>query len=248
MKGNVRKTGKTLWARLGLLSVEALLVGAIFFTAVFIFWKIADNIFIDKKKGFDEKVFSFLHQHVDPFNTWWMQFFTFFGKHVFLIPANLALITFYLLKKDKWYSIKIPSVAIGSTALLFLLKDFFDRPRPLMPLISPARGLSFPSGHAMSSVAFFGLLIYIIHKNVKNRYWRVALISFLVFFILNIGFSRIYLRVHYASDVIGGFCLGFIWLYVSLALLNRIEKYSNKKLSPEVEGSPSFPLQRQAGP
>jgi undecaprenyl-diphosphatase len=102
-------------------------------------------------------------------------------------------------------------------------------------LLEEARGLSFPSGHALMSVTFYGLLIYIVFKNVANKSLRWTLISLLLVLILTIGFSRIYLRVHYASDVIAGFCVGLLWLVICVAVLNKLEKYSQRKVNPVVQ-------------
>jgi undecaprenyl-diphosphatase len=165
-----------------------------------------------------------------------MLFFTYLGRHEFLIPANLILIAYFLFfKKHSWYSIKVPAIALSSLALMFGLKHLFDRERPLVPLLEEARGLSFPSGHALMSVTFYGLLIYIVFKGFKNTPLKWTLISLLLLLILTIGFSRIYLRVHYASDVIAGLCVGLLWLVICVAVLNKLEKYSQKKVNPVVQ-------------
>jgi undecaprenyl-diphosphatase len=118
---------------------------------------------------------------------------------------------------------------------MFGLKHLFDRNRPLIPLLEEARGLSFPSGHALMSVTFYGLLIYIVFKGFKNKPLKWTLISMLLALILIIGFSRIYLRVHYASDVIAGFCVGLLWLVICVWVLNRLEQFSKKEVNPVVE-------------
>ena len=165
-----------------------------------------------------------------------MLFFTFLGTHNFLIPANLVLIAYFLfIKRHKWYSIKVPAIALTSLALMFSLKYLFGRPRPDVPLIFHADGLSFPSGHALFSISFYGLLIYIIYKMVESRWLRWLLIIFLFLLAMIIGFSRVYLRVHYATDVIAGFCVGFLWLVFAIWLLNRMERFSRKKLDAVVQ-------------
>jgi len=108
-----------------------------------------------------------------------------------------------------------------------------------MPLLEPARGLSFPSGHAMSSVTFFGLLIYYVYRKQKNPGLRFLFICMLVALILMIGLSRVYLRVHYASDVLAGFCAGIIWLIIAIWVLRKIEFYSKKELNKVVEHVPA---------
>lgn len=229
---------KKFWAAVALLSVELVIILLLFFTAMFGFILLARRILLHRKEDFDFKVFEWLAQHVSDSNTRIMQLFSFFGDHTFLIPANLILIAWFLfVKKHRWYSIKIPVVAISSVVLMFLLKMIFQRPRPSLPLMQEARGLSFPSGHAMTSVTFYGLMIYLIWINVKNVYWKWSLTIFTIILILFIGTSRIYLRVHYISDVIAGYCVGVIWLVLSLSVLKKMERYSRKKVDPVVQAA-----------
>ena len=108
---------------------------------------------------------------------------------------------------------------------MLLLKQLFQRKRPLSPLLKAAKGLSFPSGHAIMAVTFYGLLIYILQHSITIDWLRYILTILIVLLIFLIGFSRIYLRVHYASDVLGGFIIGLLWLMISLAVLNWLEGY-----------------------
>ena len=110
---------------------------------------------------------------------------------------------------------------------MFLLKYLFKRKRPLYPL-QEAKGLSFPSGHAIMSVTFYGLLIYIISQTIKDKPLKLSLIISLIIFIQLIGFSRVYLRVHYASDVAVGYITGLLWLIISLDVLKKIEKLNQE--------------------
>ena len=227
---------RTFWATVALLSVETTIVLCLFVAALITFLYITRKIFIQNKTSFDDRVFAYLKSHVSERNNEVMEFFTFLGTHKFLIPANLVLIAYFLfIKKNKWYSIKVPAIALSSLGLMFLLKHLFNRQRPTIPLLDEAAGLSFPSGHALMSVTFYGLLIYIIFKSYRDRDWKWVPIVFLIILILVIGFSRIYLRVHYASDVLAGYCIGFLWLVFAVWLLNNIEHYSQRKLTRIVE-------------
>jgi len=226
---------KKALAELALLSIEMAVVLVIFLLSLIVFVVIVRHIFVMKDSQFDFRVFDFLSSHVSPRNNGIMLFFTYLGKHNFLIPANIALIIFFLfVRQHRWYSIKVPAIALSSLALMFLLKNLFGRPRPDIPLLEEARGLSFPSGHALMSVTFYGLLIYIAWKLIRLKWLKWTLVIFLVFLIFVIGLSRIYLRVHYASDVLAGFAVGFLWLVFSIWALNRMEKFSNKKVDPVV--------------
>ena len=227
---------KKFWAALALLSIEMIIVLVLFLGALFLFVNMIRRVFVLENNRFDDKVFTYLQTHVSDENNQVMLFFTFLGKHEFLIPANLVLIAYFLfVKKHRWYSIKVPAIALSSLALMFGLKHLFDRNRPLIPLLEEARGLSFPSGHALMSVTFYGLLIYIVFKGFKNKPLKWTLITLLLLLILIIGFSRIYLRVHYASDVIAGFCVGLLWLVICVWVLNRLEQFSKKEVNPVVK-------------
>ena len=236
MASAIRSKFKRFLAALALLSVELLIIWILFFGCIIIFALTAYRIFLLKKDGIDTTVFNFLSSHVSNRHTEIMEAITFLGNHNFLIPANLVLIIYFLvIRKHRWYSIKIPVVAIGGVTMMALLKFVFSRPRPLIPLLEPARGFSFPSGHAMMSFSFYGVLIFMVYENVRNQYLKWGLIIALLLLIFLIGLSRVYLRVHYASDVIAGFAAGFIWVVLSLSIVGRIEKYSKRKIDPELK-------------
>jgi membrane-associated phospholipid phosphatase len=236
----VRRGIKKVYAAIALLSVEILVILSVFTAALFAFIGIAKMIFRDKKEDFDQNSFNFLASQVSDINTDVMQVFTFLGTHTFLIPANLALVAYFLfIAKHRWYSVKVPVVALSSVLLMFLLKLIFQRDRPLTPLLESARGYSFPSGHATMSVTFYGLLIFLVWRNKINIWLKWSLTILLAALINFIGVSRVYLRVHYASDVLAGFCVGLMWLLLSLWILKKIEIFSRRKVDPVVEKVPA---------
>ncbi|HEY1025813.1 MAG TPA: phosphatase PAP2 family protein [Sphingobacteriaceae bacterium] len=233
---HIRRLIAKAFAAMLLLTTEALLAFLLFAAAIVVFILISGYVFVGRREDFDLAVFRFLDGFVSEANNTVMLFITQLGNHQFLIAANLTLIVYFLfIRRHKWYSIKVPAVALGSVAIMLFLKQWFNRARPEIPLLEPALGLSFPSGHAMSSVTFYGLLIYFIWKQSKMSFaWRRLLVALLVLLILLIGLSRVYLRVHYASDVVGGFCTGIIWLFVAIKLMNRMQRFSKKRLDPMV--------------
>jgi undecaprenyl-diphosphatase len=207
-------------------------VGAIllaFFLSLALVVIIVKRIILLKTEWFDEAVFSFLKKHVSNTATSVLNTITFLGSHYFLIPAFLVLmIHSYFIKRDKWLAIRIAAISISSVLLMLFLKFIFQRPRPLLPLLNEARGLSFPSGHAFMSFSFFGLLIYIIYEEMEKVWLKWLFISLIVCLIFSIGLSRVYLRVHYASDVVAGLCMGFMWIVISLSVIHLMEKRKNK--------------------
>lgn len=102
----------------------------------------------------------------------------------------------------------------GATVLNVLLKQLVQRPRPEGFRLVAESGYSFPSGHSMVAMAFYGLLAYLVWHYEKDRVMRWVWSVSLAFVVLAVGVSRIYLGVHYASDVLAGFCVSMAWLAV----------------------------------
>jgi undecaprenyl-diphosphatase len=131
---------------------------------------------------------------------------------------------YYSKQQKKKEAILIGVVALISVLSIFLLKDLFHRHRPPSPLIPGVNGYSFPSGHSLSGFTFSGIMIYLISKSTIQPYkkWIYAILLFL--FAVLIGMSRIYLRVHYPSDVIGGLLVTTVWLALTFMAILNVEK------------------------
>lgn len=198
---------------------------AAFLIIVYILWQITDEIVIEKKTGFDQKVFETLAGYTTAGTTDLMLILTFFGSALFILPAYflLAAIVYYF-KRNRFLSVVIIVIGLLSRLLLFLIKNIFRRERPLEPLSEEVHGFSYPSGHSFSSFAFYGLVAFLIWKTNLNTVWKWILSVLLVLFAASIAVSRVYLHVHYASDVIAGFCLSLIWLSVSLWIIQKAYK------------------------
>ena len=174
------------------------------------FMYIAVNVFQDKIFTWDSSIYNLLMQSRNiKLNEMVILLTELGGFWVITILTIVLLIT--LKKKQK---IMVISNVIIITILNQLLKILFMRPRPEIMRLIEEQGYSFPSDHSMVSTAFYGLLIYLIYKNVKNKYIKYTLCAILSILILIIGLSRIYLGVHYASDVIGGICFSIAYLII----------------------------------
>ena len=151
------------------------------------------------------------------------KFITNFGGAIFLITLTVIL---FILIKNKKIGLSIFSNLVIITVLNQLLKRILQRPRPTEFRIIEETGYSFPSGHSMVSMAFYGYLIYLIYKYVKNKYVKWISIILLSILICSIGVSRIYLGVHYTSDVLGGFLVSISYLILFISTVNKffIEK------------------------
>lgn len=155
------------------------------------------------------------------FLTMIMKSVTFLGDAKFVI-ATLAVILFFLTLVKKYvYSTALVLATVGVFITSLLFKDIFSRPRPQGHQLVIENGFSFPSGHAIIAIALYGMLAYFLIKYFKNKYAKIAagIIGFTV--IAAIGVSRVYLGVHWPSDVIGSYIFGGFWLAILIYLLEK---------------------------
>lgn len=221
---------RTLMNYLGQLSLRFILLSLLFLLGLAAQINLTEDVFHDGDTGFDTRLFALASQTTSPGMTRAMRWITFLGSEEYLlvVPVVLALVlTFY--KKMQGYGLKVLVICLTTALLNQLLKFLHQRPRPLLGF-QEASGMSFPSGHAMIGGVFYGLLIYIILSTVKSKAWRWVLTLLFTALILLVGWSRIYLRMHYATDVIAGYLIGALWLLISLYLLGKIETRSRSRL------------------
>lgn len=183
------------------------------------FFSLAEDVFYKEIMNGDivgyKLVSTFL---ISDFATPIAKFITNFGGAIILIVLALMLFIFI---KNKKIGVSIISNLAIITLLNQLLKRIVQRPRPTEFRIVEESGYSFPSGHSMVSMAFYGYLIYLIYKYVKNKYLKWISIILLSILICSIGISRIYLGVHYTSDVLGGFFISISYLIIYISAVNK---------------------------
>jgi membrane-associated phospholipid phosphatase len=203
-----------------------LFAGILFFLlAAVLFWRITDEIVLEKGTGLDLGVYNFISRFRTPGTTRLMLFFTFFGSVAFLLPAYILLAAWFLFyKKDRLQAFVVVAIGISSKLLLTLLKNIFRRDRPLEPLTPNVPGYSYPSGHSFSAFIFFGLLTYLTCKMDLPAVWKWILSVLFILIAFLTATSRVYLHVHFASDAIASFCLSVIWLSISLWVVEKMKK------------------------
>lgn len=213
-----------------------LLALALFIGALLFFVYIMHEVLWDKEEELDNAFFSFLSENVISSQlTRIMEVITYGASGTFLKISYGLLVIGYLVKKNWKRSVEIAVVGLGGFVVNYILKLSFQRLRPPNPLIEPLHNFSFPSGHATSGFIFYGLLLYLIWKTKIHNSLKYIFGSILVFLALVIGFSRIYLRLHYLSDVVAGFCVGIAWLSLSIWLMERLKKKSDVELKQTSE-------------
>lgn len=213
--------------------LEILATALVFLISLFTFSLIVHEAVYEQEYLFDIKVTHFFAAHSSPTVIKAMENITFLGSTSFLLPAYLVLIVWLLYTKQRAYAFDIGVIALSSTAMMFALKEFFKRERPALPIIKDVSGYSFPSGHSLSSFIFCAVLIFLLWKSNLPGVLKYLLMFFCLFLAIIIGISRIVLNVHYPTDVIGGFCLGIIWVIASFAIIQKIRK-KNSAAAPGI--------------
>jgi len=173
--------------------------------------------------GIDKIGYDFIKEHLirDEF-TPVVKVLTDLGGSVILIVISSIL---YFVIKDKRISYGIIGNLIISVLLNLGIKALFQRERPLIDnRLIDVIGYSFPSGHAMVSMAFYGFLIYLAYVYWNNKKYKWPIIILLMVIILIIGTSRIYLGVHYLSDVLAGYLISISYLIVYVYGFNLVLK------------------------
>ncbi len=190
--------------------------------ALLSFGKITDAVLTGERlNGIDGFLHLTLQAYVTPTLTDFMVPVTHLGSVWFALPASLVLIAALVVAKERVLALTV-FIAVGATTVSgFFLKHMFAVPRPEDALVLVPLSGSFPSGHAATATIFFGALLYALWRNLKNRQLEYLSMVLGVVLVFLISVSRLYLGVHWLSDVLGGVALGVFWLTFAI-LLERI--------------------------
>lgn len=219
----------------------SLLVGlaAAIATLVFLGW-LTDQVFEGDMRNFDDTTRAAVHRLASPPLTAVMRGLSFIGSTLFLGLATAAVIVWFALRKWGREAKLFAATMVGASLLNITLKLAFkrERPIPFFDLTAPET-YSYPSGHSLASCCFFAGLAAILsgrlkRKRVRSIIWFVATTMFLL-----IGLSRIYLGVHYTTDVIAGFTAALIWIFfvrfVEIQLAKRKQRKSKSQLQTQLD-------------
>ncbi len=191
-----------------------------------LFIELTETLKTEMLASYDTAITNYVLSFRSPMLTKYFVFVTDIGDvNGYLIVLTLfVIISWFVLKRWK-YVLQATIVLALATVSNMALKRFIDRARPGIEHLVSVKTLSYPSGHAMSAMAFFGFLIYLISKLYINRVLKYFLILIFGLLILSIGISRIYLGVHFPSDIAGGFIAGFIWVVFCVLVFDLIELF-----------------------
>ena len=168
---------------------------------------------------FDEKIISYIHENIQARIKSLMVFISFLGSAKFYIIVCIIIIGLFIKKKQYLHSIVLVNGVLGSAILNFIIKNYYMRVRPEEYFQIEEIGFSFPSGHSMVAMSSYFILIYLLFREKPWNLKKAMAWTCTVIIVSLIGFSRIYLGVHWPTDVIGGFGLGFVWVYLNMMMV-----------------------------
>ncbi|WP_054413704.1 phosphatase PAP2 family protein [Hymenobacter sp. DG25A] len=221
-----------LLARISLITTEALVVGVLLWAAVVVFFYLTRVVFVNKSATFDWWAFSTMDtlRFAYPGLTSVVLVVTFFASMPFLLTVGILAPAGLLWRGYKREAWELLWAVAGGAILNQLLKIHYERLRPDTALL-PQAGLSFPSGHAMIGMTLYGCVAWLLWRHGHHPAWAAALLLWTVL----IGLSRVYLHVHYATDVVAGFAAGLVWLILLRFALHLWEQIVGVTIKDEVE-------------
>ncbi|WLR51896.1 phosphatase PAP2 family protein [Bacillus tianshenii] len=187
----------------------------------YLFISLAEDVLEQEKFIVDQLGADFITSIQSPGLSKAMGWITELGSVTWLVIASLALsaIILYFYKQRIWRFVYFAIAMIGISLLTKVLKVTFSRKRPDILEQFDGTGFSFPSGHSTGPMVFYGFVIYLVSTSELSRGLKYVINGLLALLIITIGFSRIYLGVHYVTDVVAGFSLGLFWLVVCILVL-----------------------------
>jgi undecaprenyl-diphosphatase len=206
--------------------ITAVLFLIIVVVGINLFIELTDTLKTETLGEYDQRITDYVLSYRTPFLTQYFLLMTYLGD----VYGYLVLLAIYFLISvaifKKWkYIAQTSLVLLLATVSNVMLKRFIDRARPGIEHLVSVETLSYPSGHAMSAMAFYGFLTFLIYKFKINKFLKFGIIVLLVILILSIGLSRIYLGVHFPSDIVGGYIAGFIWVVFCVLIFDLIEVF-----------------------
>jgi undecaprenyl-diphosphatase len=205
-------------------------------TLIFFGW-LADEALEGDAQHFDDVTRAAVHQFASPLLTAIMRGFSFVGSTIALSLGTVLVVSEFARRKWGREAKLFAITMIGAGLLNITLKLAFKRPRPVPFFnLSPPETYSFPSGHSLTSAVFFGALAAILTARIKSKRVRVAMWIVAASMFLLIGLSRIYLGVHYTTDVIAGFAAALIWILVVRFVEMQLARRRRRKQDADSRG------------
>jgi len=230
--GNFIKSRFNINKKNGLYLTIGATVSSVFF---FIFFNFIEEIFDQSSVlVFDKNVINIIESIRTPLLNKIMAFITYMGNSLAIAISFLIVVILLIILKKYRYLYSLLISMSSSAVFVLLIKNIIGRQRPPVEnALIALKDFSFPSGHSYMAVAFYGLIIYFVFDLLKENNTKFIILLAGIFFILSLGFSRLYLGVHWPSDVFAGFAAAIALITTIITILEIKEKFQPiKKIIP----------------
>lgn len=210
------------------IGLSLVMIGAVLFA------QLARAMAAGHTRQVDESILRWMAANGSPGLDMFMVEVTALGARLVVWMVVMVASAFLLLNRNRWSAALLWVSMLGAGLINMVMKDFFNRPRPdVFPWRTPHVGNeSFPSGHAMTSIVVYGTLGYLLGRLMPTKTTRNATYALAAFVVLLVGGSRLYLGVHYPSDVLGGFMTGAAWAFTCALGLEAVRYFRRRR--PEI--------------
>jgi membrane-associated phospholipid phosphatase len=210
------------------------LLGALFVLALSLwaFGQIVDEQIVEGNSRTDERLAEWLHgRATDPF-TDVFRVITWCGNFMTLLAVTLVAVVILWRRRERTDAVFVTLAFLGAQVLSTGMKLGFRRDRPFFPdPLATESTFSFPSGHALVSLAVYGSIALVLARRLSTHAQRAVLLGGTALLVLAIGFSRLYLGVHFLSDVLAGYAAGLAWLALLYVALELRSRYTSRYLA-----------------
>jgi undecaprenyl-diphosphatase len=235
----IAKLAHNFYATFGIFLLAGALIAL---GGTYVFAELAGHVTSGATQTFDDAVLRWVDLHRSPTLEPIMLEITFLGTGTVVVMIVAVSGLFLWLTNHKYSALLLLIATVGGILLNNLLKVGFGRPRPqIIDWGADVVSWSFPSGHAMSAAVVYGTVAYLAARLQKRRWHRVLTLVFAVVLILMIGATRLYLGVHYPSDVIAGIIIGLAWAGFCMATLEAIQLYAKNRAPRVVQNEDPAP-------
>ena len=192
-------------------------LGLIFIVVFYVFVNLAIAVSSGSVVALDSYLVNIFYFYREQWLAVFFSLVTFLGSSPVVAIIAIILTAFFFVRRKFAYIFPFMITFFGTEFSVYILKEIIHRVRPPADMaFIVENSFSFPSGHATIAVALYGFIIYILFREFGSRLHRFFILLFGVLLIFLVGLSRLYLGVHFFSDVVGGYLLGLIWLIIGI--------------------------------
>lgn len=188
------------------------------FISLVVFMVLSFLVITKKDIYLDSLVYNFISKYITNNLTNIVKYLTYIGSALVVIGITIFVLIFF---KNKKYALYMTINLLVITIFQYILKNIFSRTRPIDINLIEESGYSFPSGHSLTAMAFYGFIIYSIYVSDISKHDKTLFITLFSILIFITGLSRIYLGVHYFTDVLGGFTFSLFYLIIYTSIVKK---------------------------